>query len=44
VHLYGKQERPGRKIGHVNVVGEDVAVVRERAEQAAHWLSHGQWE
>jgi 5-(carboxyamino)imidazole ribonucleotide synthase len=43
VHLYGKQERPGRKIGHVNVVGEDVAVVRERAEQAAHWLSHGQW-
>ena len=24
VHLYGKQERPGRKIGHVNVVGEDV--------------------
>lgn len=44
VHLYGKQERPGRKIGHVNVVGEDVAVVRERAEQAAHWLSHGQWD
>ena len=23
VHLYGKQERPGRKIGHVNVLGED---------------------
>ena len=21
VHLYGKDERPGRKIGHVNVVG-----------------------
>jgi len=44
VHLYGKQERPGRKIGHVNVIGDDVAVVRERAEQAAHWLSHGQWD
>lgn len=43
VHLYGKQERPGRKIGHVNVTGEDVAVVRERAERAAHWLSHGEW-
>jgi 5-(carboxyamino)imidazole ribonucleotide synthase len=43
VHLYGKQERPGRKIGHVNVVGEDVAVVRERAEQAAHWLSRAEW-
>ena len=24
VHLYGKEERPGRKIGHVNVLGEDV--------------------
>ena len=43
VHLYGKQERPGRKIGHVNVLGADVAVVRERAELAAHRLSHAQW-
>jgi len=43
VHLYGKEERPGRKIGHVNVLGEDVRVTRERAERAAHWLSHAQW-
>ncbi|KUH89373.1 5-(carboxyamino)imidazole ribonucleotide synthase [Mycobacterium sp. GA-1999] len=52
VHLYGKQERPGRKIGHVNVVGaasgsadDDayVAEVRERAVRAAHWLSHAEW-
>lgn len=43
VHLYGKQERPGRKVGHVNVVGDDVDVVRERAERAAHWLSHAEW-
>lgn len=43
VHLYGKDERPGRKIGHVNVLGEDVEVVRERAERAAHWLSHAIW-
>jgi 5-(carboxyamino)imidazole ribonucleotide synthase len=43
VHLYGKGERPGRKIGHVNVVGEDVAKLRERATRAAHWLSHAQW-
>lgn len=43
VHLYGKDERPGRKIGHVNVLGEDVEVVRERAERAAYWLSHAQW-
>ena len=46
VHLYGKGERPGRKIGHVNLLGSDTAEVanlRERAERAAHWLSHGQW-
>jgi 5-(carboxyamino)imidazole ribonucleotide synthase len=46
VHLYGKGERPGRKLGHVNVVGgpdEDVEVVRERAVRAAHWLSHAEW-
>src|SRR5581483_925050 len=52
VHLYGKTARPGRKIGHVNVIGaadgspDDaayVAEVRERAERAAHWLSHAEW-
>jgi 5-(carboxyamino)imidazole ribonucleotide synthase len=43
VHLYGKEERPGRKIGHVNIVGEDVAKLRERATRAAHWLSHAEW-
>ena len=49
VHLYGKQERPGRKVGHINFVGSgatdpmDVVKLRERAGLAAHWLSHGQW-
>jgi 5-(carboxyamino)imidazole ribonucleotide synthase len=43
VHLYGKQERPGRKIGHVNVLGSDLGSVRERAERAAHWLSDARW-
>ena len=47
VHLYGKTERPGRKIGHVNIVGDSddsgVGGLRERAERAAHWLSHAQW-
>jgi 5-(carboxyamino)imidazole ribonucleotide synthase len=49
VHLYGKGERPGRKIGHINFVGgssggaADVTNLRERAGRAAHWLSHGQW-
>ena len=31
VHLYGKQVRPGRKIGHVTVLGSDVASLRRRA-------------
>lgn len=46
VHLYGKAERPGRKLGHVNLVGrpgEDLRDLRERAERAAHWLSHAEW-
>jgi 5-(carboxyamino)imidazole ribonucleotide synthase len=46
VHLYGKEERPGRKVGHVNFVGSDMAelaTLRARAGLAAHWLSHAQW-
>ncbi|RJQ68020.1 5-(carboxyamino)imidazole ribonucleotide synthase [Pseudonocardiaceae bacterium YIM PH 21723] len=43
VHLYGKQERPGRKIGHVTLLGEDMTEVRGRAKLAAHFLSHGVW-
>jgi 5-(carboxyamino)imidazole ribonucleotide synthase len=52
VHLYGKGERHGRKIGHVNILGaadgsldDDAYVddVRERAARAAHWLSHAEW-
>ena len=46
VHLYGKAERSGRKVGHINFLGTnmaDLAALRERAELAAHWLSHGQW-
>ena len=52
VHLYGKSERSGRKIGHVNLLGaadgsaaddEYVADLRERATRAAHYLSHGEW-
>jgi 5-(carboxyamino)imidazole ribonucleotide synthase len=49
VHLYGKEERPGRKVGHINFVGslgsgaDELANLRERAERAAHWLSEGEW-
>lgn len=38
VHLYGKGVRPGRKIGHVNVSGDDLADLRERAQHAADYI------
>lgn len=38
VHLYGKDVRPGRKLGHVNVSGDDLADVRRRAVAAAALL------
>ena len=41
VHLYGKEVRRGRKVGHVTVAGEDVARLRDRAWRAANYLRHG---
>jgi len=41
VHLYGKAVRPGRKVGHVTAVGDDVEELRDRAGRAACYLSHG---
>ena len=43
LHLYGKSERQGRKVGHVTVLGTEVSLVRERAERSAHWMSHAEW-
>ncbi|MTD14139.1 5-(carboxyamino)imidazole ribonucleotide synthase [Nakamurella sp. YIM 132087] len=43
VHLYGKAFRPGRKLGHVNVLGSDLARLRRTARLAADWLSTGEW-
>jgi len=38
VHLYGKQLRPGRKVGHVNAYGDDLEDCLERARHAAAWF------
>ncbi|MFC6714782.1 5-(carboxyamino)imidazole ribonucleotide synthase [Branchiibius cervicis] len=38
IHLYGKAVRPGRKIGHVNLTGTDLADLRERGRHAADYL------
>jgi hypothetical protein len=43
VHLYGKAFRPGRKLGHVNVIGADLGELRRRARLAAGWLGDGVW-
>ena len=44
VHCYGKSVRPGRKIGHVNLVGAsaaDVDSLRERATRVASIIRDG---
>ena len=38
VHLYGKELRPGRKVGHVNAYGEDLEDCLRRARHAAAWF------
>lgn len=38
VHFYGKDVRPGRKIGHVTVMGDDHEDLLERARDAAEYL------
>lgn len=52
LHMYGKGERPGRKLGHVNVCGPlggsvtdpaYVAGIKREAELAAHWMAAAEW-
>ena len=43
VHLYGKEIRPGRKIGHVTALGTDRDDVRRRAREGADYLRDGTW-
>jgi 5-(carboxyamino)imidazole ribonucleotide synthase len=39
VHLYGKEPRPGRKVGHVNAYGDDLQECLGRARHAAAWFA-----
>jgi 5-(carboxyamino)imidazole ribonucleotide synthase len=41
IHLYGKQFRPGRKVGHLTALGTDLATVRARVNAAADYLTNG---
>lgn len=38
VHLYGKDIRPARKLGHVTVVGDDLPELLQRAHHAADYM------
>ncbi|MDI3409160.1 5-(carboxyamino)imidazole ribonucleotide synthase [Streptomyces sp. B-S-A6] len=38
IHMYGKDVKPGRKVGHVNTYGDDLADVLDRARHAAAYL------
>jgi 5-(carboxyamino)imidazole ribonucleotide synthase len=38
VHLYGKEVRPGRKVGHVTVCGDDLDDCLSRARHAADFI------
>jgi len=39
IHMYGKDVRPGRKLGHVTVVGDDLDDLLGRAHHAADYLT-----
>jgi 5-(carboxyamino)imidazole ribonucleotide synthase len=43
VHLYGKQVKPGRKVGHLTALGDNLERVRRRAQVGAHYLRTGAW-
>lgn len=41
IHLYGKDVKAGRKVGHVTAFGDDLAVVRQAARRAAELFETG---
>jgi len=41
LHLYAKDVRPGRKVGHVTVVGDDLESILQRARSAADIVRDG---
>ena len=41
VHLYGKEHRAGRKLGHITALGPDMPAARERSARAHKHLVGG---
>ncbi|RQN02732.1 5-(carboxyamino)imidazole ribonucleotide synthase [Aeromicrobium camelliae] len=42
IHLYGKEVKPGRKVGHVTATGDDLDDVLRRARRSAAILTDGE--
>jgi 5-(carboxyamino)imidazole ribonucleotide synthase len=38
-HMYGKEVTPGRNIGHVNIVGNDLSALQIEIEHAIDYMS-----
>ncbi len=43
IHLYGKVPRPGRKLGHVTAIADNMEQARELARRAEAALRGGRW-
>lgn len=39
IHLYGKEARPGRKLGHITVLGKELDETRQRASLAVQQIT-----
>jgi len=39
IHLYGKEVKAGRKVGHVNIIGQNLEDLLDRAHHAADYLT-----
>jgi len=39
IHTYGKKPRPGRKMGHITIAGDDMESIKSRALLAAAVIS-----
>ena len=39
IHVYGKEVRPGRKLGHVTVCGDDLDAARAQARETVEALA-----
>ena len=44
IHLYGKDVKPGRKVGHVNTYGDDLDDCWSAPVTPPRFAGEGEWE